>query len=372
MTTDRFVTSTARGRVAGVGFFGVAAAMVAGPLAQAAAAVPTAAGPTTGIDSEAGSSPQEVSEDVTPDYGYQKVRVGVRIASGAYVPAGTTTAGSVLTITETGPDESGGPATQTCTTASSTVAAGSSATYCVFENGNSDSNYSALPGDTVTVTQNSANPGLVLSTESATVGPCVAGPDGLGCPSDANAVLTDSGVAPRAADDHLKVVDGSSVKVNVLGNDQTAGATPSLKVASPPAHGRASVDASGTKPRIRYTPKVGFSGHDHFAYQLRTANGAAVAIVTITVTAGAPKAKNDHAKTTEDHAVTIHVLANDHAYGGGALHLSGVGKAHHGTVTRHKRYVVYSPSPGFVGQDRFTYKIRTRGGTDTATVQVQV
>jgi hypothetical protein len=372
MTTDRFIARlVTRRRLTGAGLVGVAAAVAASPIAQPASAAPAAAGGTAGLDSEAGASPQAVSPDVTPTYGFQKVRIGVQIASGAYVPAGTTTVGTVLTVTETGP---GDPTSANCTTQASTVTVGSSATYCVFDNGgDADTNYEVYPGDSVTVTQNSANPGLVRANQPATVGPCLPGPNGVNCATpDPDAVVTDPGIAPIAVNDSGKVVDGSKVSLNVLGNDYTAGAAPSLKVVSPPAHGAAAVVVSSAGLRIRYTPRKNYSGRDHLAYRLTTANGSATAIATVTVSAGRPKAKNDHATTKAGHKVKIHVLANDQAYGGGPLAVSKASGAKHGSVKRHKTYVVYTPRSGFTGTDTFTYQVHTHGGSDTATVTVKV
>jgi hypothetical protein len=240
----------------------------------------------------------------------------------------------------------------------------------VFSN-QGDPNYTAMPGDTVTVSQTSANPGLTPATATAVAGPCLAAVNQTTCDGDTPAVLTDAGVAPTAAADHGSVVDGSSVTVSVLGNDTTAGAPAAVTLASRPAHGRALVLASGTTMQIRYTPKLRFSGHDHFSYQLATANGHATAVVTITVRAKAPSARNDHGITAAGSRVTIHVLSNDRSYGV-SLRVSAVGRAKHGTVRRHMRSVVYIPKPGFVGHDKFTYRVRSAGGSDTATVRVTV
>jgi hypothetical protein len=370
MTTDRYVaTASTRRRAASAGLVGMAAAVAVSPLAQPAAASPAATGHATGLDSDAASSLPTARPDVTPSYGYEKIRIGVQIKSGAYVPPGTTTVGSQLDYVESGPSRT---VTGVCTTDASTVAAGSTASYCVFANGDSDTNYSAEPGDTVTIKQVKATDGLVLSKQSKDIPPCVVPTNEFQCPGDTDATLTDRGIAPTAGADHTTVVDGLKVRVNVLGNDHTAGAPPTLKVPAPPTHGRTKVVGSGTTARIRYTPKPGFSGRDHFAYQLHTANGVATALVTITVTAGQPKAKNDHANDPAGQPINIHVLANDQGYGGGAPGVSRVGKAKHGTVKRHKHYVVYRPDPGYTGEDHFTYTIRTRAGTSTATVTVTV
>jgi hypothetical protein len=94
--------------------------------------------------------------------------------------------------------------------------------------------------------------------------------------------------------------------------------------------------------------------------------------VTVTVTAPPPTAKNDHAHTKSGQAVTIDVLANDNANGGGTLELKSFGTPAHGTVTRDGDALVYTPADTFVGTDTFPYTVSTPFGTATATVTVTV
>jgi len=173
------------------------------------------------------------------------------------------------------------------------------------------------------------------------------------------------------------------VDVNVLANDDSAGAPLTLTVNSDPAHGTATVDASplaakispavaAIGPNITYTPDPGFLGTDAFTYKIETANGSAIATVSIDVIAPPPTAVDDTATTTSGTAVTVHVTANDSANGGGALALNSVGTPAHGAAVIDGTDVIYTPADGFLGTDHFGYEIKTAYGTADATVTVTV
>lgn len=362
-----------RRRVAGASLLGAAATIATTQQAAAGPAVAPTGHAATSVDAATAATTPVVPQGPTASYGFQKIRVGVQIKSGAYVPAGTTTAGTVITVTETGPDAPGANAGD-CTTQAGTQAPPSTETDCTYSTFMGVSDYTAFPGDTVMVTQKTVEAGLTIDSHTITIGPCTVSSPPAACPDTASGVLTDPGIRPTAVADSSRVRDGRSVVVNVLGNDDTAGAPPALAVQSLPAHGSAAViDAATATPRIRYRPKLGFHGVDSFSYALRTANGTDTAKVTIDVAPLLrPVARNDRAHTTSGKKVRIHVLRNDHPNGSGALSIVGTSHPHHGRVIRHQHYVVYRPAPGYVGHDRFTYKIRNHGGTDTATVKVTV
>ncbi len=109
--------------------------------------------------------------------------------------------------------------------------------------------------------------------------------------------------------------------------------------------------------------------------------GSSVAVTssggTITVQGAsnqAPNAVNDTAVTAEDTPVTINVLANDTDPNGDALTVLSVTPPAHGSATiQNGTTVRYVPVPNFFGSDSFTYTADDgRGGTDTATVSVNV
>jgi hypothetical protein len=222
---------------------------------------------------------------VEPNYGLQKARVGVKLASGAYVPDGTTTAGSVVSYVVEGPNIDG-QETGECTTVTPEAEGalgteGDSTTYCP---GNG---LLVWPGNTMTLTQTSAAPGLTVDHRTVVVEPCVIDPaTGQGCET-VPVIFSDVGTPPSATDDSGTVDNTGSLTLDVLGNDDSAGAPiTGLALSRKPAHGRARVlAASGlTGRRLGYVPAPGFVGVDSFSYTFTTGNGAATADVSVTVT----------------------------------------------------------------------------------------
>jgi hypothetical protein len=398
-------------RVVGAGAAGLAAVFAVAPFAHAdPAGPPTSSTPAQPAD-DAGQSaakaqqPQGVSE---PDYGSRKIRVGVQIKDGSWVPLGTTTGDTKITIAETGPHVSERPDKSTsCRTVEGTQDPPKTETFCEF-NGfgappsntaggvepNSvpfDANYRAGPGDTVTFTQVTVNKGLVIDSKSQTVGPCVndyrAGGNDLPiCPDLDDVVFTDPGLPPKAVDNHATVVSGHSVAISVLKNDITHGAPAKVDSATQPSHGQsiigvgqaaaAQTSTSSSAQRatysITYKSTAPYVGHDKFFYTMSTPNGKSTATVFITVIAPPPIAVNDSARTEMETPVTIDVLNNDDARGGGALTVQSVGTPHHGTATISNGQIVYTPEAGFSGTDTFPYTAATQFGTDTALVTVTI
>ena len=87
----------------------------------------------------------------------------------------------------------------------------------------------------------------------------------------------------------------------------------------------------------------------------------------------APDAVDDAATTQTATPVTIDVLANDSDPDGDALRISLVGPGAHGSVSTDGARVTYTPNPGFIGTDVFTYTANDSwGGSDSAQVTVRV
>ena len=245
---------------------------------------------------------------VQPDFGFQKIRVGVQIKTGAWVPPGTTTAGTRLRIIETGPGVDGKKVTL-CLTEAGTAASGDdpTATFCVFPKDiptdtqgkavpavvvspgpsdlDSDAYYIVQPRDKVRVFQTTVNSGLLRDTDTGKVAPCTVPPDAEPvCDGDTDVVFVDPGLPPLAVDDTASTVSPQSVSIDVLANDQGQGAPENVDSATDPAHGSVQL-VSGSPDKVTYTPDAGFTGVDTFDYTMSTANGTSTATVTVTVTA---------------------------------------------------------------------------------------
>ena len=131
-----------------------------------------------------------------------------------------------------------------------------------------------------------------------------------------------------------------------------------------PGHGTVQVEPGGD--RLRYTPQAGFVGTDSFTYTVGDGQGGlATGSVTVAVTTGStpPAAVPDRVVTGAGEAVTIDVLANDQDPEGEPLTLTGVTLPAHGTLalTGEQRFV-YTPEPGFEGEDGFTYTVKDAAG----------
>jgi large repetitive protein len=155
----------------------------------------------------------------------------------------------------------------------------------------------------------------------------------------------------------------------------------SVIIVAGPSHGSTSLNTSNGD--IIYNPSSGFSGMDQFTYTVSDNFGQTsnIATVTIQVTASPPVAANDNAATPVNTPVVIDVLANDtDPNSGGVLIPSSViivtGPSHGSkpSVNPTTGTVTYTPDPGFLGTDQFTYTVSDNFGltSNPATVTIRV
>lgn len=74
---------------------------------------------------------------------------------------------------------------------------------------------------------------------------------------------------------------------------------------------------------------------------------------TLTITPPAPQANNDSYSTQKDQPVALNLLANDID----AVQIDSMASPAHGTVTSGRNGLIYTPAPGFVGTDSFSYTV---------------
>lgn len=84
-----------------------------------------------------------------------------------------------------------------------------------------------------------------------------------------------------AQDDQYTIPGGAAATLAVSGNDTATGGTPTLSVATAPAHGK--VVVQGTS--LQYTPDAGFFGADQFTYRADVGAATGTATVKLTVEA---------------------------------------------------------------------------------------
>ncbi|HRK29120.1 MAG TPA: Ig-like domain-containing protein, partial [Chitinophagales bacterium] len=182
--------------------------------------------------------------------------------------------------------------------------------------------------------------------------------------------------APIANDDTASTTPDTPVAIPVLDNDTDpdGDALTVVDIPNPPANGTATINPDST---ITYTPNPGFIGTDTFTYVISDGEFTDTAQVVVSIEEDvneAPIANDDTASTTPDTPVAIPVLDNDTDPDGDALTVVDIpNPPANGTATINPdSTITYTPNPGFIGTDTFTYVISDGEFTDTAQVVVSI
>lgn len=156
-------------------------------------------------------------------------------------------------------------------------------------------------------------------------------------------------VAPDASNDSAKANRNVPIKASAAANDTKA---LTYNKTSDPANGTVTLNPDGT---YTYTPKKGFVGTDSFNYiacDPKDATNCAEATVTVAVAEPPLVAPNLATATPVNNKVTASV--GDPSTG---LVYAAADKPKNGSVVVNPDGTyVYTPAPGFVGKDTFTYK----------------
>ena len=189
--------------------------------------------------------------------------------------------------------------------------------------------------------------------------------------------------APIAAEDNTTTELNTPVIIAVKANDNDPDGTPlsNPTAVTTPTNGTVTYNANGT---VTYTPTTGFIGSDVFTYSICDA-GTPVKCDTATVTVDVtpsipgnnpPVAVDDAALTTDGVAILKTVATNDSDVDNtlAQLTFAKLDDPLHGTVTvTASGDYTYTPTPGYVGSDLFTYKVcDPSGACDSATVRISI
>jgi Ca2+-binding RTX toxin-like protein len=180
---------------------------------------------------------------------------------------------------------------------------------------------------------------------------------------------------PEATDDTAATDEDEAVNIAVLANDTDLdGDDLTVDLVTQGANGSVAIEPDGT---VTYTPDADFNGTDSFTYEISDGNGGtrtATVNVIVNPVNDDPVAERDFATTEADTPVSVDVLANDTDVDGDSLTVISVTQGANGTVAiAPDGTVSYAPSPGFQGNDTFSYDISDgNGGTATGTVRVSV
>ncbi|ACU62705.1 Ig-like domain-containing protein [Chitinophaga pinensis] len=217
--------------------------------------------------------------------------------------------------------------------------------------------------DNFTVTIDDGNGGSITVTVNITVRPVI---------------TTPVNNPPTGFGDSKTTPESTPVSGTVTGTDSDGDALTFAK-ATDPAHGTVVVRADGT---YTYTPAAGYSGLDNFNITISDGKGGTATVtvninVTPVVVIEDPVALNDRGETKANTPVTVDILANDDARNStlDKTSVEIVASPAHGTVkVNEDGTVVYTPDPGYTGDDSFTYQVKNANGqlSNAATVAVTI
>ncbi|WMY72591.1 Ig-like domain-containing protein [Buttiauxella selenatireducens] len=208
-----------------------------------------------------------------------------------------------------------------------------------------------------------------------------------GVTETATVSVTVTNTVPVAQPDSQTADEDITISGNVLSNDSDSDTTDTLSVISFTVSGDAVThlagetvtlagfgaltlradgsysfvpvaDWNGAVPVISYTLSDGHTG------------GTASSTLTLNVTP-VVDIQPDVGATHAGVAETIDVLANDSFENAGRV-ITATTNGEHGSVTIVDGKIVYTPQPGYVGLDNFTYTVTSGGVTETSNVTVNV
>ncbi len=163
---------------------------------------------------------------------------------------------------------------------------------------------------------------------------------------------------PVGVDDNATVVQGDSVVIDVLANDEDDdGDALTIVSVSPAQQGQVSLDRNTMT--IVYTAGKRFQGKDIFSYILSDENGnevEATVLVQVEGSADAPVANSQSLSTLEDGGpIVINLSASSPT--GRSFEYSIVDQPLTGSVRLSGNVVTYTPVPGYIGVDTFTFRV---------------
>jgi gliding motility-associated-like protein len=174
-------------------------------------------------------------------------------------------------------------------------------------------------------------------------------------------------VTPTGLPDIDNTPMNTPVTTTVKANDGAGNANATVTPTNG-AHGTTTVDATG---KVTYTPATGFSGVDTYTYTLTTGDGVVSSPILVTINVK-PIGQPDNDQTPVNTAVTTPVKNNDGAVAVGAT-VTPTNGAHGTTTVTAGGSVVYTPAPGYIGTDTYTYTLTTGGVvSDPITVTINV
>ncbi|MXV16165.1 Ig-like domain-containing protein [Hufsiella ginkgonis] len=174
------------------------------------------------------------------------------------------------------------------------------------------------------------------------------------------------GVKPSGTNDAAETPMNVAVAVLVKDNDASKAVT-SVILGTLPGHGIAKLNSDGT---VTYTPDTDFHGKDTFTYTLRTVDGIESDPITAVVSVR-PTGVTDNSSGAIGVPVTINVKANDPGKNNTAV-IPKTPPVHGSIVVNPDGTITYTPTPGYVGPDTFTYALVDGDNVESLPVTVNI
>lgn len=199
--------------------------------------------------------------------------------------------------------------------------------------------------------------------------------DNHGGTSTATISVTTTNTPPSFPDFNVVAYQNAYSTNTPIPHDADGDAT-STDIYSQPSHGTVTsfYDPSYLQQAFTYTPVTGYHGPDEYQVRARDGfGGVTIATAHVTVINSPPTAVDDSIVTIQNTATTFNPLANDSDREGDPLTVVSVSQAAHGSVSiNNGSSVSYSPYPGYVGADSFTYTVSDGPGGNTSSANVSV
>jgi Glycosyl hydrolases family 28/Divergent InlB B-repeat domain/Bacterial Ig domain len=173
--------------------------------------------------------------------------------------------------------------------------------------------------------------------------------------------ITVKPATPVAVNQALSVVFNTPTTISL---NATGSGTLVYSIVAAPTNGT----LSGTVPNLTYTPTSGFSGSDSFTFKANNGTDSNVATVTIAVQPAVPVANSQSVTVSYNTATQIILTAT----GSGTMTYAVLANPSHGVLSGTLPNLTYTPTSGYVGTDRFTFKANNGTDSNVATVNIIV
>ncbi len=179
---------------------------------------------------------------------------------------------------------------------------------------------------------------------------------------------------PSALNDFAATTNDEILAIDVQSNDSSNcvdGAQ--IAIVQEPVNGTAYVNQFGL---IIYTANEGYVGSDQIIYNLCSNCSENCATATVTIDVSSPGivivAVDDDAITYLNESVDIEVLHNDDPPEGVDAYVVDWTEPTNGVVTRINDLFQYTPNPGYVGLDEYSYEVCASSICQIAIVRIEV